>query len=103
MLHAFYFVIFVKLADISHSSTTMKVTVLCRHSKTVSTDLPNKKTLKKPQQQQQKPQKWERDDKAKLHPQNQKYVFIQTRYSSEFFQIKAEKKNPQKNPSHKTF
>lgn len=34
MLHAFYVVIFVKLADISHSSATMKVTVLCRHSKT---------------------------------------------------------------------
>lgn len=38
MLHAFYYVIFVKLADIiSHSSTMMKVTALCRYSKIVST------------------------------------------------------------------
>lgn len=38
MLHAFYYVIFVKLADIiSHSSTMTKVTVLCRYSKIVST------------------------------------------------------------------
>lgn len=92
-------VIFVKLADIiSHSSTMTKVTVLCRYSKIVST----LKIYKKKKREKRK-QKWERDDKAKFHPQNQNYLFIQTRCSSEFFQIKAEKKKSPKYPSHKTF
>lgn len=98
MLHAFYYVIFVKLADIiSHSSTMMKVTALCRYSKIVSTlqIYKNKKEKRK--------QKWENNDKAKLHPQNRNYQFIQTRCSSEFFQIKAKKKNPQKTPATKPF
>lgn len=45
-------------------------------------------------------QKWERD-KAKLHPQNQNYVFIQARCSSEFLKINKQLTHKKKKITYK--